>query len=98
MHINSHILLDLFKNSSSSYYSAQSYGPQVRLDTDPPQLTFFLLIHNLGPMGGSGTNLSQVAIRDSISGIVPLRTEGRVVERGFQTFAIDSLSGKCRNV
>lgn len=37
--------------------------------------------------------VSQVAIRDSTSGIVPLRTEGRVVERGYQTFAIDSLSG-----
>ncbi|KAM7401826.1 hypothetical protein PAMP_017104 [Pampus punctatissimus] len=63
---------------------------QVKLETDPPQLTFFLLIHNMGPVGG--TNLSQVAIRDSISGIVPLKTEGRVVERGFQTFAIDSLT------
>ncbi|XP_059184909.1 limbin-like isoform X2 [Centropristis striata] len=63
---------------------------QVTLDTDPPQLTFFLQIHNMGPVGG--TNLSQVAIRDSISGIVPLKSEGRVVERGYQTFAIDSLS------
>uniref|UniRef100_A0A8C4DPK6 EvC ciliary complex subunit 2 n=1 Tax=Dicentrarchus labrax TaxID=13489 RepID=A0A8C4DPK6_DICLA len=63
---------------------------QVKHDTDPPQLTFFLLIHNMGPVGG--TNLSQVAIRDSISGIVPLKTEGKVVERGYQTFAIDSLS------
>ncbi|XP_071350380.1 limbin-like [Trachinotus anak] len=63
---------------------------QVKLDTDPPQLTFFLVIHNMGPVGG--TNLSQVAIRDSLSGIVPLKTEGRMVERGFQTFAIDSLS------
>ncbi|CAJ1051562.1 limbin-like isoform X1 [Xyrichtys novacula] len=63
---------------------------QAKLDTVPPQLTFFILIHNMGPVGG--TNLSQVAIRDSISGIVPLKTEGRVVERGYQTFAIDSLS------
>ncbi|XP_058488255.1 limbin-like [Solea solea] len=63
---------------------------QVMRDTDPPQLTFFLLIHNMGPAGG--TNLSQVAVRDSLSGIVPLKTEGRVVERGYQTFAIDSLS------
>ncbi|XP_026204881.1 limbin isoform X2 [Anabas testudineus] len=62
----------------------------VKLDVDPPQLTFFLLIHNMGPVGG--TNLSQVSIRDSISGIVPIKTEGRVVERGYQTFAIDSLS------
>ncbi|KAL7408081.1 hypothetical protein ABVT39_017838 [Epinephelus coioides] len=63
---------------------------QVKLGTDPPQLIFFLLIHNMGPVGG--TNLSQVAIRDSITGIVPLKSEGRVVERGYQTFAIDSLS------
>lgn len=69
----------------------------MKLDTDPAELTFFLLIHNMGPVGGSGTNLSQVAIRDSISGIVPLRSEGRVVERGYQTFAIDSLSGMCGN-
>ncbi|KAL3977978.1 catechol O-methyltransferase [Sarotherodon galilaeus] len=62
---------------------------QVKLDTDPPQLTFFLLVRNVGPVGG--TNLSQVAIRDSISGLVPLKSEGRVVERGYQTFAIDSL-------
>ncbi|KAM8914254.1 limbin-like isoform 2-T2 [Spinachia spinachia] len=63
---------------------------QVKMDTDPPQLTFFLLIHNMGPLGG--TNLSQVAIRDSIAGVVPIQSEGRVVERGYQTFAIDSLS------
>ncbi|XP_029006581.1 limbin-like isoform X2 [Betta splendens] len=58
----------------------------VKLDVDPPQLMFFLLIHT------NGSNLSQVAIRDSISGIIPLKTEGRVVEKGYQTFAIDSLS------
>ncbi|XP_026163796.1 limbin isoform X2 [Mastacembelus armatus] len=69
---------------------------QVKFDIDPPQLIFFLLIHNVGPVGG--TNLSQVAIRDSISGIVPLKTEGRVVERGYQTFAIDSLSAGSRVV
>uniref|UniRef100_A0A8C6NU16 EvC ciliary complex subunit 2 n=1 Tax=Nothobranchius furzeri TaxID=105023 RepID=A0A8C6NU16_NOTFU len=62
---------------------------QVKLDTNPPQLMFFLLIHNMGPVGG--TNLSQVVIRDSISGIIPLKTEGRVVEKGYQAFAIDSL-------
>ncbi|XP_067360370.1 limbin-like isoform X2 [Channa argus] len=63
---------------------------QVKPDVDPPQLTFSLLIHNMGPLGG--TNLSQVAIRDSISGIVPLKTEGKSVEKGYQTFTIDSLS------
>uniref|UniRef100_A0A3Q1EHV5 EvC ciliary complex subunit 2 n=3 Tax=Acanthochromis polyacanthus TaxID=80966 RepID=A0A3Q1EHV5_9TELE len=67
---------------------------KVKLDTDPPQLTFFLEIRNMGPVGG--TNLSQVAIRDSISGIVPVKTEGRVVESGYQTFAIDSLQAGSR--
>ncbi|XP_033990959.1 limbin-like isoform X2 [Trematomus bernacchii] len=60
---------------------------QLQPDTDPPQLTFCLLIHNVG-----GTNLSQVAIQDSISGIVPLKSEGRVVVIGYQEFSIDSLS------
>lgn len=69
----------------------------MKPDSDPPQLTFYLTIDNSGPVGGSGTNLSQVAIRDSTSGIVPIRTEGRVVERGYQTFAIDSLSGMSRS-
>lgn len=68
---------------------------KVKLDTDPPQLTFFLLVRNVGPVGG--TNLSQVAIRDSISGLVPLKSEGRVVERGYQTFAIESLLGMFGN-
>lgn len=72
-------------------FSLVSHGSKVKRHTDPPQLTFFLRIHNMGPVGG--TNLSHVAIRDSLSGIIPLRTEGRVVERGYQTFAIDSLSG-----
>lgn len=63
----------------------------MKLDVDPPQLTFFLLIYNMAPV--AGTNLSQVVIRDSISGLVLIKTEGRVVERGYQTFAIDSLSG-----
>ncbi|RVE72391.1 hypothetical protein OJAV_G00039950 [Oryzias javanicus] len=62
---------------------------QVDVDADPPQLTFFLLIRNMGSAGGA--NLFQVVIRDSVSGIVPIRTDGRVVERGFQMFAIDSL-------
>ncbi|XP_024125410.1 limbin isoform X2 [Oryzias melastigma] len=62
---------------------------QVNLHADPPQLTFFLLIHNTGSAGGA--NLFQMVIRDSVSGITPIRTDGRVVERGFQMFAIDSL-------
>ncbi|KAM9800522.1 limbin-like [Syngnathus typhle] len=69
---------------------------QVLAEVDPPQLTFFLLIHNLSPVGG--TNLSQVAIRDSIFGIVPLKTEGRVVERGYQVFTIDALSAGSQTI
>ncbi|XP_012726173.2 limbin [Fundulus heteroclitus] len=73
-----------------SSFEVQFYKcAQVKLGSDPPQLTLFLLIHNLSPLGG--TNLSQVAVRDSISGIVPIKSEGRVVERGYQMFAIDSL-------
>ncbi|XP_057702880.1 limbin-like [Corythoichthys intestinalis] len=63
---------------------------QVFAQSDPPRLIFFLLIHNLSPVGG--TNLSQVAIRDSINGLVPPKTGGKVVEKGYQMFAIDSLS------
>ncbi|XP_062312685.1 limbin-like isoform X1 [Osmerus eperlanus] len=62
---------------------------QVQAGTEFPHLMFFLLIHNIGPVGG--TNLSQLAIRDSVSGIAPLESGGRVVEKGYQTFAIDSL-------
>lgn len=80
----------------SCIFSVNTVCLQLKLGSEPPQLTFYLMIDNSGPAGGSGTNLSQVAIRDSTSGIVPIRTEGRVVERGYQTFAIDSLSGKCR--
>ncbi|XP_053723591.1 limbin-like [Synchiropus splendidus] len=64
---------------------------KVDYSWNPPLLTFFLLIHNTGPFGG--TNLSQVAVRDSISGLVPVRTDGRVVEKGYQMFRIDVLSG-----
>ncbi|KAK5912822.1 hypothetical protein CesoFtcFv8_002659 [Champsocephalus esox] len=71
----------------SSYEVKFHKCAQVKLDTDPPQLTFFLLIDNK-----DGTDLSQLAIRDSISGIVPLKSKGRVVERGYQAFSIDSLS------
>ncbi|XP_030230200.1 limbin isoform X1 [Gadus morhua] len=62
---------------------------QVILGTDPPQLAIYLLIHNLDQVGAG--DLSQVAIRDSISGIIPLKSEGKVVETDFQTFALDSL-------
>ncbi|KAL0977810.1 hypothetical protein UPYG_G00161490 [Umbra pygmaea] len=62
---------------------------QVDAGTEFPSLTFLLRIRNSGPPGG--TNLTQLAIRDSVSGITPLQSEGTVVEKGFQTFTIDSL-------
>uniref|UniRef100_A0A8C4ZQB5 EvC ciliary complex subunit 2 n=1 Tax=Gadus morhua TaxID=8049 RepID=A0A8C4ZQB5_GADMO len=65
------------------------FHEQVILGTDPPQLAIYLLIHNLDQVGAG--DLSQVAIRDSISGIIPLKSEGKVVETDFQTFALDSL-------
>ncbi|XP_045561356.1 uncharacterized protein isoform X2 [Salmo salar] len=60
---------------------------QVEAGTEFPHLTIFLLIHNIGPPGG--TNLSKLAIRDSVSGIAPLQSGGMVVEKGFQTFIIE---------
>lgn len=90
-------LLSSPRSRKSCLFSVHAVCLQLKLGSEPPQLTFYLMIDNSGPAGGSGTNLSQVAIRDSTSGIVPIRTEGRVVERGYQTFAIDSLSGKCRS-
>ena len=61
------------------------------LGTEPPQLAFYLLIHNLEPVGGG--DLAQVAIRDSISGLVPLASGGKVVETDYQTWTLDSLPG-----
>ncbi|KAJ7999661.1 hypothetical protein DPEC_G00196720 [Dallia pectoralis] len=62
---------------------------QMGAGTGFPHLTFVLLIHNLAPAGG--TNLSQLAIRDSVSGIAPIQSGDVAVEKGFQTFTIDSL-------
>ncbi|KAF6731878.1 Limbin [Oryzias melastigma] len=79
----------LWGHSLFSFLNFISNAVLVNLHADPPQLTFFLLIHNTGSAGGA--NLFQMVIRDSVSGITPIRTDGRVVERGFQMFAIDSL-------
>ncbi|KAJ3603156.1 hypothetical protein NHX12_030899 [Muraenolepis orangiensis] len=69
---------------------------QVVLGVDPPQMAFSLVIHNLDRAGGA--DLSQVAIRDSISGIVPLESAGKVVETDYQTFALDSLPAGSQHV
>ncbi|XP_059403767.1 limbin-like [Carassius carassius] len=49
---------------------------QVRLEVSNPQ---------------EGRDLSQLCIRDSVSGVTLLQTNGSVQERGFQTFSTDSL-------
>uniref|UniRef100_A0A674DX34 EvC ciliary complex subunit 2 n=1 Tax=Salmo trutta TaxID=8032 RepID=A0A674DX34_SALTR len=69
---------------------------QVEAGTEFPLLTFFLLINNTGPPGDN--NLSQLAIRDSVSGIAALQSGGMVVEKGFQTFTIDSLPAGSQHV
>uniref|UniRef100_A0A8C7G6X7 EvC ciliary complex subunit 2 n=1 Tax=Oncorhynchus kisutch TaxID=8019 RepID=A0A8C7G6X7_ONCKI len=79
----------MYKVPSYTMCSLRSFGTQVEAGTEFPHLTFFLLINNTGPPGDS--NLSQLAIRDSVSGIAALQSGGMVVEKGFQTFTIDSL-------
>ncbi|CAL8340825.1 unnamed protein product [Merluccius merluccius] len=69
---------------------------QVVLGSEPPQLAFYLLIHNLEPVGGG--DLAQVAIRDSISGLVPLASGGKVVETDYQTWTLDSLPAGATHV
>ncbi len=51
---------------------------QVRLQVSNPQ---------------QGGDLSQLCIRDSVSGVTLLQTNSSVQERGFQTFSADSLRG-----
>ncbi len=51
---------------------------QVRLQVSNPQ---------------QGGDLSQLCIRDSVSGVTLLQTNSSVQERGFQTFSTDSLRG-----
>ncbi|XP_028809460.1 limbin-like isoform X2 [Denticeps clupeoides] len=62
---------------------------QVNSGKEFPQVTIFLLINHTGPPGAS--NLSQVSIRDAVSGIDILHTSGKMQERGFQTYTADSL-------
>uniref|UniRef100_A0A8C7V4V2 EvC ciliary complex subunit 2 n=1 Tax=Oncorhynchus mykiss TaxID=8022 RepID=A0A8C7V4V2_ONCMY len=79
----------MYNVPSYTMCSLRSFGTQVEAGTEFPHVTFFLLINNTGPPGDS--NLSQLAIRDSVSGIAALQSGGMVVEKGFQTFTIDSL-------
>uniref|UniRef100_A0A8C6U393 Limbin n=1 Tax=Neogobius melanostomus TaxID=47308 RepID=A0A8C6U393_9GOBI len=71
-------------------FTAVLVFPQMKRGSDPPEVSFFLLIHNVASPA-LGSNLSQVSVRDSISGIVPVQSVGREVERGFQSFTIDAL-------
>uniref|UniRef100_A0A674DY87 EvC ciliary complex subunit 2 n=1 Tax=Salmo trutta TaxID=8032 RepID=A0A674DY87_SALTR len=86
----------MYNAPSYTMCSIRSFGTQVEAGTEFPLLTFFLLINNTGPPGDN--NLSQLAIRDSVSGIAALQSGGMVVEKGFQTFTIDSLPAGSQHV
>ncbi|KAJ8390247.1 hypothetical protein AAFF_G00108160 [Aldrovandia affinis] len=62
---------------------------QVDAGKEFPLVTFFLLINNTGTP--ATTDLSQLGIQDSVSGLTLVNNSGAVVERGFQTFTSDSL-------
>ncbi|KAG7461939.1 hypothetical protein MATL_G00196350 [Megalops atlanticus] len=63
---------------------------QVDVGTEFPLVTFFLLINNTGTPAAA--DLSQLSIRDAVSGLTLVNNSGRLLERGFQTFSTDSLS------
>lgn len=71
-----------------SAFGVQFYKCAQMISKD--EITFFLLIHNVAS-AGVRSNLSQVAVRDSISGIVPVKSGGQRVEKGYQSFTIDAL-------
>ncbi|RXN22215.1 limbin [Labeo rohita] len=60
---------------------------QVDADGAFPQVLVWLVVSN--PQ--EGRDLSQLCIRDSVSDVTLLQTNGSVQERGFQTFSTDSL-------
>lgn len=62
---------------------------QVDADGAFPQVLVWLVVSN--PQ--EGRDLSQLCIRDSVSDVTLLQTNGSVQERGFQTFSTDSLRG-----
>uniref|UniRef100_A0A8C4RQ95 Limbin n=1 Tax=Erpetoichthys calabaricus TaxID=27687 RepID=A0A8C4RQ95_ERPCA len=64
---------------------------QVSMQTNVPSLTFMLIINNTGIP--SAATLSQLSIRDSVSGLTLQSSSGILLESGFQTFTKDILAG-----
>ncbi|KAB5554171.1 hypothetical protein PHYPO_G00047110 [Pangasianodon hypophthalmus] len=60
---------------------------QVETGSEFPQVSVYLVVKNLE----GGTDLSQLSIRDTISDIVSLQTNGKVQDREYQTFSTDTL-------
>ncbi|XP_051784166.1 limbin-like [Erpetoichthys calabaricus] len=63
---------------------------QVSMQTNVPSLTFMLIINNTGIP--SAATLSQLSIRDSVSGLTLQSSSGILLESGFQTFTKDILA------
>nr|XP_023655742.1 limbin isoform X2 [Paramormyrops kingsleyae] len=61
---------------------------QVEVGLEFPRVTIYLLINNTGTPAG---HLTQLSIRDTVSGLSLLENHGKVLEKGFLTFAEDSL-------
>lgn len=64
---------------------------QVEFGLELRRVTIYLLINNTGTSAGG--HLTQLSIRDTVSGLSLLENHGKVLEKGFLTFAEDSLSG-----
>ncbi|KAK6493552.1 limbin-like isoform X1 [Huso huso] len=63
---------------------------QVDSKKEFPTVSFKLVINNTGIP--SATNISQLSIRDAVTGLTLQVTSGNVLERGFQTFTKDTLT------
>ncbi|XP_048827709.1 limbin-like isoform X2 [Brienomyrus brachyistius] len=63
---------------------------QVEVGLEFPRVTIYLLINNTGTPAGA--HLTQLSVRDTVSGLSLLENHGKVLEKGFLTFAEDSLS------
>ncbi|XP_060757249.1 limbin-like isoform X2 [Neoarius graeffei] len=60
---------------------------QVVTGSEFPQVSVDLVVKNLE----RGTDLSQLSIRDTISDIISLQTNGKVQDKEYQTFSLDTL-------
>lgn len=63
---------------------------QIDTGSKVPQVKIYLVVRN----PSEGSDLSQLGIRDTVSGITLLQTSGSIWETGYQTFYTDSLPGR----